>query len=70
MKKVGVFYHPAFTTQGYLTLRPRLLDFPGTLDAVLQRPNVRLFECPRASFGEPCYIIEIITKLCLGIRHD
>jgi acetoin utilization deacetylase AcuC-like enzyme len=49
MKKVGVYYHPAFKTQGYLTLRPRLQDFPGALDAVLQRPNVRLFECPRAA---------------------
>lgn len=49
MKKVGVFYHPAFKTQGYLTLRPRLQDFPGALDAVLQRSNVRLFECLRAT---------------------
>ena len=49
MKKVGVYYHPAFKTQGYLTLRGRLLDFPGVLDQVLQKPNVRLFECPRAS---------------------
>ncbi len=49
MKKVGIFYHPAFKTLGFLTLRPRLQDFPGALDAVLQRPNVRLYECPRAS---------------------
>ena len=49
MKKVGVFYHPAFKTQGHLTLRPRLQDFPGALEEVLQRPNVSLFECPRAS---------------------
>jgi acetoin utilization deacetylase AcuC-like enzyme len=49
MKKVGVFYHPAFKTQGYLTLRGRLQNFPGALDAVLQRPNVRLFESPRAA---------------------
>lgn len=49
MKKVGVFYHPAFKTLGFLTLRPRLQDFPGALDAVLQRPNVHLYECPRAS---------------------
>lgn len=49
MKQVGVFYHPAFKTQGYLTLRGRLQDFPGVLAGVLQRPNVRLYECPRAS---------------------
>jgi acetoin utilization deacetylase AcuC-like enzyme len=49
MKRVGVFYHPSFKTQGFLTLRPRLQDFPGALDAVLQRPNVRLYESPRAS---------------------
>jgi len=48
-KRVGVFYHPSFKTQGFLTLRPRLQDFPGALDAVLHRPNVRLFECPRAT---------------------
>jgi acetoin utilization deacetylase AcuC-like enzyme len=49
MKQVGVFYHPAFKTQGYLTLRGRLQDFPGALEEVLQKPNVRLFDCPRAS---------------------
>ncbi len=49
MKKVGVYYHPAFKTLGYLTLRPRLLDFPGAMEEVLQRPNVTLYECPLAS---------------------
>jgi acetoin utilization deacetylase AcuC-like enzyme len=49
MKQVGVYYHPAFKTQGYVTLRPRLLDFPGALEAVLQRPNVSLYDCPRAT---------------------
>lgn len=49
MKEVGVFYHPAFKTLGFLSLRPRLQDFPGALDAVLQRPNVHLCECPRAT---------------------
>jgi acetoin utilization deacetylase AcuC-like enzyme len=49
MKQVGVFYHPVFKTQGYLTLRGRLQDFPGVLEEVLQKPNVRLLECPRAS---------------------
>ncbi|MHB8067778.1 MAG: arginase family protein [Desulfobaccales bacterium] len=49
MKKVGVFYHPAFKTLGFLTLRPRLQDFPEALDAVLRRPNVHLYECPRAT---------------------
>jgi acetoin utilization deacetylase AcuC-like enzyme len=49
VKKVGVFYHPSFKTQGFLTLRPRLQDFPGALEEVLQRPDVHLFECPRAT---------------------
>ncbi|MEW6659987.1 MAG: histone deacetylase [Thermodesulfobacteriota bacterium] len=49
MKRVGVFYHPAFKTRGFLTLRPRLQDFPGALDAVRQRPNVRFYECTRAT---------------------
>jgi acetoin utilization deacetylase AcuC-like enzyme len=49
MNKVGVFYHPAFKTQGHLTLRPRLQDFPGVLDVVLKRPNVFLYESPRAA---------------------
>jgi acetoin utilization deacetylase AcuC-like enzyme len=49
MKKVGVFYHPSFKTLGFLTLRPRLQDFPGALEEVLQRPDVQLFECPRAT---------------------
>jgi acetoin utilization deacetylase AcuC-like enzyme len=49
MKRVGVFYHPAFKTQGFLTLRPRLQDFPGALDGVLKLSDVRLYECPRAT---------------------
>jgi len=49
MKNIGVYYHPLFKTQGFLTLRGRLQDFPGALAGVLQRPNVRLFECPRAA---------------------
>ncbi|MDD2904324.1 MAG: histone deacetylase [Syntrophales bacterium] len=49
MKKVGVYYHPLFKTQGHLSLRGRLADFPGALEGVLQRPNVILYECPRAT---------------------
>ena len=49
MKKVGVFYHPAFKSQGHVTLRGRLQDFPGALEEVLKRPNVQLFESPRAT---------------------
>ena len=49
MIKVGVYYHPLFKTQGHLALRGRLADFPGALEGVLQRPNVVLYESPRAS---------------------
>ncbi len=49
MKKVGIFFHPAFKTKGFLSLRQRLQDFPGALQEVLQRPNVFLHESPRAS---------------------
>lgn len=49
MKRVGVFYHPAFKRQGYLTFRDRLRDFPEVLQDLLKRPNVQLFDCPRVS---------------------
>jgi acetoin utilization deacetylase AcuC-like enzyme len=56
VKKVGVFYHPAFNSQGYLTLRNRLRDFPGALHEVLKNPNVRLYECPRVD-------LELVLKV-------
>jgi len=49
MKKVGVFFHPAFKTEGYVSMRQRLQDFPEALREALQWPNVSLHECPRAS---------------------
>ena len=49
MKNVGVFYHPSFSRKSYMTIGNRLRDFPEALEPVLQQPNVRLFEAPRAS---------------------
>jgi acetoin utilization deacetylase AcuC-like enzyme len=49
MKQVGVYYHPSFSRKSYLTVGNRLRDFPEALDELLTRPNVRLFESPRAS---------------------
>lgn len=46
MKKVGVYYHPIFKTQGFVSLRGRLQDFPEALEEVLKRPNVVLHKCP------------------------
>ncbi len=48
MNPVGIFYHPSFSRKSYMTVGNRLRDFPEALDEVLQLPNVRLFECPRA----------------------
>ncbi|MFZ5453003.1 MAG: histone deacetylase [Thermodesulfobacteriota bacterium] len=49
MQKVGVYYHPLFKTQGFVTLRGRLEDFPGALEEVLKRPNVGMYECAPAA---------------------
>lgn len=49
MKQVGIYYHPSFSRKSYMTIGNRLRDFPEALDELLQLPNVRLFECPRAS---------------------
>ena len=49
MKQVGIYYHPSFSRKSYLTVGNRLRDFPEALDELLTRPNVRLFESPRAS---------------------
>jgi acetoin utilization deacetylase AcuC-like enzyme len=49
MKKVGISYHPAFNSQGHLTYRQRLRDFPGALRELLTQPNVQLYECPRVA---------------------
>lgn len=48
MKNVGVFYHPSFSRKSYMTIGNRLRDFPEALEPLLQKPNVRLFEAPRA----------------------
>jgi len=49
MKNVGIFYHPSFSRKSYMTIGNRLRDFPEALEPLLQRPNVSLFEAPRAS---------------------
>jgi len=49
MKQVGIYYHPSFSRKSYMTIGNRLRDFPEALDELLKLPNVRLFECPRAS---------------------
>ena len=49
MKQVGIYYHPSFSRKSYLTVGNRLRDFPEALDELLTRPNVHLFESPRAS---------------------
>ncbi|MEW6387317.1 MAG: histone deacetylase [Thermodesulfobacteriota bacterium] len=48
-KNVGVFYHPVFKTQGYVTFRDRLRDFPGALNELLKQPHIKLYQCPRVS---------------------
>jgi len=49
MKKTGIFYHPSFSRKSYMTIGNRLKDFPEALEELLQEPNVRLYESPRAS---------------------
>jgi len=49
MKNVGIYYHPSFSRKSYMTIGNRLRDFPEALEDLLKKPNVRLFEAPRAS---------------------
>ncbi|MEW6658909.1 MAG: histone deacetylase [Thermodesulfobacteriota bacterium] len=49
MKNIGIFYHPSFSRKSYMTVGNRLRDFPEALDELLQKPNIRLYECPRVS---------------------
>jgi acetoin utilization deacetylase AcuC-like enzyme len=49
MQKVGIYYHPSFSRKSYLTVGNRLRDFPEALEDLLKKPNVRMFQCPRAS---------------------
>ena len=48
MNNVGVFYHPSFSRKSYMTIGNRLRDFPEALEPLLKKPNVRLFQAPRA----------------------
>ncbi|HEX9883129.1 MAG TPA: histone deacetylase [Desulfobaccales bacterium] len=49
MKNVGIYYHPSFSRKSYMTIGNRLRDFPEALEDLLKKPNVRLFEAPRAA---------------------
>jgi acetoin utilization deacetylase AcuC-like enzyme len=49
MKKIGIFYHHSFSRKSYMTIGNRLKDFPEALEELLKRPNVQMFEAPRAS---------------------
>jgi acetoin utilization deacetylase AcuC-like enzyme len=49
MKNVGIYYHPSFSRKSYMTIGNRLRDFPEAVEHLLKKPNVRLFEAPRAS---------------------
>ena len=44
----GIFYHPSFSRRSYLTVGRRLANFPGALNALLQSPLVKLFQCAPA----------------------
>ncbi len=48
MKNVGIYYHPSFSRKSYMTIGNRLRDFPEALENLLKKPNVHLFQCPRA----------------------
>ena len=47
--RVGIFFHPEFKGKSQVTYRDRLRDFPEALAELLQKPNVRLNDCPRVS---------------------
>jgi len=49
VKNVGIYYHPSFSRKSYMTIGNRLRDFPEALEDLLKKPNVRLFEAPRAA---------------------
>jgi acetoin utilization deacetylase AcuC-like enzyme len=68
MAKVGVFYHPSFSRKSYLTVGNRLRDFPEALDDVLQNPDIRLYESPRA--GEDLILLAHTPELLQGVARD
>jgi acetoin utilization deacetylase AcuC-like enzyme len=56
MKPIGIYYHPSFSRKSYMTIGNRLRDFPEALEPLLSKPNVQMFESPRAS-------VELILKV-------
>ncbi len=56
MKTVGIYYHPSFSRKSYMTIGNRLRDFPEALEHLLNKPNVKMFESPRAP-------VELILKV-------
>ncbi|MBM4295444.1 MAG: histone deacetylase [Deltaproteobacteria bacterium] len=56
MKPIGIYYHPSFSRKSYMTIGNRLRDFPEALEHLLAKPNVRMFESPKAP-------VELILKV-------
>lgn len=56
MKTIGIFYHPSFSRKSYMTIGNRLRDFPEALEHLLTKPNVRMYESPKAP-------VELILKV-------
>jgi len=68
VKRTGIFYHPSFSRRSYLTRGARLEDFPGSLDALLARENVVLYESPAI---EEKWILKVHTpELIQGVDAD
>jgi len=68
VKRTGIFYHPSFSRRSYLTRGARLEDFPETLDALLARDNVLLYESPAV---KEHWILKVHTpELIQGVDAD
>jgi len=68
MKRVGIYYHPSFSRKSYLTVGNRLRDFPEALEDLLQQPNIRLYQCPRAS--EDLILAVHAPEMLAGVARD
>jgi acetoin utilization deacetylase AcuC-like enzyme len=68
VKRTGIFYHPSFSRRSYLTRGARLEDFPETLEPLLARDNVLLYESPAV---EEHWILKVHTpELIQGVDAD
>jgi acetoin utilization deacetylase AcuC-like enzyme len=68
MPTVGIYYHPSFSRKSYLTVGNRLRDFPEALEELLQQPNIRLWQCPRAS--EALILKAHAPEMLQGVARD